>query len=296
MSTVLRIKRRIDDEPCDVLLIACKKRKVEESEAVRPDESGAVTAVVKFAGTVQTQEEDLTHHLTKTLSKEELKANYKQHIVDITSKSRVKTQEKSKEGRYRVVNCYRSLGGPTIEEVDDSGMTVIDVEDSVSCYDKMSSNQKEAKFVYDLYYTQTEEKLEPDNDISIHPLDQELVFDNYRDPANNSDAGESEDSNSESNWRNEYPDSEHSDNSIDEDDMRAAVAKLKVDGDESDLSTDDDFVYAVDENDVDNYGYKYAKYKAKIKVEISGDDSDLSDYSGVCITEEPDDDEEYNNY
>ncbi|XP_011299143.1 probable RNA polymerase II nuclear localization protein SLC7A6OS [Fopius arisanus] len=284
MSTVLRVKRRIDDEPLDVLLIACKKRKVEEAEAVGSDESGAVTAVVKFAGTVQTQEEDLAHHLTRALSKDELKANYKQHIVDVTSKSRIKTQERSKESRYRVVNCYRSIGGPAIEKTNSDGMTVIDVEDSVSCYKKKSGDRDE-KYVYDLYYTQTEEKLEPENDFSVHILDQELVFDNYRDPANKSDADESEDSNSESNWRNEYPDSEHSDDSINEDDMRAAVERLKVDGDESDLSSDNDFVYAVDEDDVNNYGYKYAKYKARIKEELSEGNSsskDLDNYGSDC--------------
>ncbi|XP_063993808.1 probable RNA polymerase II nuclear localization protein SLC7A6OS [Diachasmimorpha longicaudata] len=295
MSTVLRIKRRKGDEPCDALLIACKKRKVEESEAVGPDKLEPLTAVVKFAGTVQTQDEDLTHHLTKTLSKEELQANYKQHNVDVTTKSRAKRLEKSREGRYRVVNCYRSLGGPAIEEVDESGMTVIDVEDSVSCRSKQFSSALGTEYVYDLYYTQTKEKLEPGNDISIHSLDQELVFDNYRDQAHKSDAGESEDSNCESNWRNEYPDSEHSDNSINEDDMRAAVSRLKLDGDDSDLSTDDDFVYAVNEDDVDNYGYKYAKYKARIKEELGEDDSDLSDYSEVCI-EDPGDEEEYNNH
>lgn len=52
MATVLRVKRRNDDEPWNALLIACKKRKTDESEAA---EANSLTAVVKFAGTVKNQ-------------------------------------------------------------------------------------------------------------------------------------------------------------------------------------------------------------------------------------------------
>lgn len=132
-----------------------------------------------------------------------------------------------------------------------------------------------------------------DEMMTVHPYEQELVYDTCRDNGYPEAECESEDSNSESNWRNDYPDSNHSDRSIGDDDMREAVMNMKL-GDEAELSDDvvdeDDFVYAVDEADVDAYGYKYAKYKARIKEELDEDeDRDLSDYSGICISEDSDD-------
>lgn len=96
-------------------------------------------------------------------------------------------------------------------------------------------------YVYDLYYVQTENDIYLDDKVSVHPYDQELVFDNYRDNGYSEVQCESEDSNSESNWRNDYPDSSHSEASIDEDDMREAVMNMRLE-DGSDLSEEDDLI------------------------------------------------------
>lgn len=80
---------------------------------------------------------------------------------------------------------------------------------------------------------------------------------------------------------------DHSERSVDEDDIREAVSNLRVD-DNSDLSEEDDFVYAVDEADVEAHGYRYAKYKARIMEELDEDDDSLSEYSGEYVYKEPD--------
>ena len=126
-------------------------------------------------------------------------------------------------------------------------------------------------YVYDLYYTpKNVEDMVIEKNMLINAYDESFVYDQYREKGlmDSDHEGESEDSNSESNWKNDYPDSDHSENSIVEDDMRDAVEKIKIDGEGSDLSSEDeDFAYGVDKSDLDYFGYDYAKYKAKLKKE-----------------------------
>lgn len=68
----------------------------------------------------------------KTVGKNELKANYKRHVVDVKNVIRERTKQISMENRYKVVNCCRSLDTLNTNELEDT-MTVIDVEDSLSC-------------------------------------------------------------------------------------------------------------------------------------------------------------------
>ncbi|XP_076291205.1 female sterile (2) ltoPP43 [Lasioglossum baleicum] len=287
MAAVLRVKRRHDAEPLNALLIACKRTKTSENEETEdPTTNDPLTTVFKFAGTVNNQEKTAVENLIRTLSKDELKATFKQRPVDILQKVREKTKQASAESRYKVINCFRSLDSDVLKDNENKVMTVIDVEDSISCAnEKQQAIEKDDKYVYDLYYGQTEDQVFTDDKVSIHPFDQELVFDNYRDNYPEAEC-ESDDSNSESNWRNDYPDSDHSERSIDDDDMREAVSNMMLE-DGSDLSTEDDFVYAVNEADVEIHGYKYAKYKAKVKEELDEDDSNSSNSSGQSEFSKP---------
>lgn len=353
MAAILRVKRRCNDERKDALVIACKRSKTTENEIENAADVTPVTAFVKFAGTIANQDEDVVEHLVKTLGKEELEANYKQHVVDIKRKTREKIKQQSMESRYKVINCRRSLDTSNLEKLDDKVTTVIDIEDSVSCSaSKDAEPAKPEEFVYDLYYTETGDDVIIDDFISIHVLDQEFVFDTYRDRNECEDEFASEDSNSESNWRNDYPDTESSDSSIDEEDIKRAVMRNVLDDEESDLSSEDDslyvvdgtsirkdvmrifiddeestscseheyklvnsvvtkslshivtddldyddfsqdeFLYAVDEQDVESFGMKYAEYKAKVFQEFNNPEDNLNEYSGVNITEIVDDEEE----
>lgn len=84
---------------------------------------------------------------------------------------------------------------------------------------------------------------------------------------------ESDDSNDENNWRNDYPEeSDHE--SVTEDDMVEAVKRITID---DNLSSDDgeegctygvdnekeDFEKDIDPSDVEKYGRLYAWFKAK---------------------------------
>lgn len=153
----------------------------------------------------------------------------------------------------------------------------------------MNNVLQDDNYVYDLYYVQTKNDMYLDEDVCVHPFDH-LVYDTYEDNGYPEAECNSEDSNSESNWRNDYPDSDNnSEGSIDEDDIRAAVMNMRVE-DESDLSEEDDFIYAVDERDVDAYGYKYARYKAMMKQELEEDDDDHLSGLSINVSEDSDED------
>lgn len=110
---------------------------------------------------------------------------------------------------------------------------------------------------------------------SVYPLSEELIFGSARDNGCIESTSDSEDSNAENYWRNDYPD-ESDMESITEEDMLEAVSKLDING-ENELSSDDGeegFVYSVDseaagfEEDVDptdvrRYGEMYARFKAR---------------------------------
>ncbi|XP_014214565.1 probable RNA polymerase II nuclear localization protein SLC7A6OS [Copidosoma floridanum] len=279
MAAILRVKRKKDDEPQDAFLISCKRAKVEDEAAVTEQ---PLTALVKFAGTVEKTEDCVVEHITKSLSKNYLKANYKQHLVDVTQKIREKTKQESNENRFKVVNNIRSIDSVLAGPLDEDVVNIIDIEDT-----KVDTDDKnDDGFVYDLYYTQTKEDLTVDNLLSVLPIEEEeLVFeDHYRDERERD--GETSDSNSESNRRNEYPDSDDCNDDVDEDDdndsigetaIRRALQRIGIDEDDDLSSDDEDFVYGLDEKDVDEYGYKYAKYKAQLKQEEEGDSNDSYD-------------------
>jgi len=56
MAAVVRVKRRLEDDPVDSLVLLCKKVKsgtdVDSASVCQPDATEAVKSVFKFAGTV----------------------------------------------------------------------------------------------------------------------------------------------------------------------------------------------------------------------------------------------------
>ncbi|KOX73190.1 putative RNA polymerase II nuclear localization protein SLC7A6OS [Melipona quadrifasciata] len=281
MTAILRVKRRYDNEPLNAFVISCKRQKIVENEKTE-DASIPLTTFANFAGTVKQHDENV-EHLIQTYAKNERRIHLKPHFTDVLNKIRETTKQASAENRYKVVNCFRSLDNSNKESSEETVVTVIDVEDSKSVT-KKDSVEKDDDYVYDLYYVETKNDIYLDEDVSVHPFHHLVTYEGNDYPEAEYD---SEDSNSESNWRNDYPDSSNSEGSIDEDDIRAAVMNMRIE-DGSDSSEEDDFIYAVDENDVDTYGYKYARYKAMIKQELKEDDDDDHLSLGINMSEDSD--------
>lgn len=131
--------------------------------------------------------------------------------------------------------------------------------------------------MYDLYYAETKDDDYIDECVAIYVHDHDLQFETYKDESDPS--SDSDDSNAESNWRNDYPD-EYSENSTDGDDTKdtfdiltSGCRELSSDEDE------EDFAYAVDKRDVEMYGYKYARYKQRMKAQYNdeNEETDKSD-------------------
>ena len=52
MAAVIRLKRRLEDQPSDTLILNCKRRKTDEKEE---NENGELSTILKFAGTFNNQ-------------------------------------------------------------------------------------------------------------------------------------------------------------------------------------------------------------------------------------------------
>ena len=94
----------------------------------------------------------MVEHITTKLSKEELKTNFKQHVVDVTSKARKETKEASAENRFKVVNYFRHLDNLKVNDPDEqdvTDITVIDIEDIISSSTKENGSEEAVRF-YDL--------------------------------------------------------------------------------------------------------------------------------------------------
>ncbi|XP_058815969.1 probable RNA polymerase II nuclear localization protein SLC7A6OS isoform X2 [Topomyia yanbarensis] len=315
MAAVIRLKRRVDEDPLNAFVLNCKRQRTELPEVIGSggDVAGEVSTVLKFAGTF-TKADNIHPHLQQRLSKEEAKeAISRVHRPTIASRNRAATRQNAQNNRFRIVNCTRSLS-----QVDGAeGTTIVDVErdiepvaagSSFSTTDASSdgATQKppvhnESSYVYDLYVADDSEQQThipyiPENleDISVAIYDDPL-YSSHRCHGENTSDEESEDSNDENNWRNDYPDEDEDvfgdANSVDEDDMRRAVQDLDIDG-ENELSSDDEdyanggdssgFAYPPGDGDDDLYEYRedddegvnptdvarfgpaYAKYKARI--------------------------------
>ena len=90
----------------------------------------------------------MIERITKSFSKEELKTNYKHHVVDLAKKIREKTKNDSSENRYKIVSSFRSLNESS-EASNDNIVNIVDVEDLKSCSDANYDSKKQVrKFIF----------------------------------------------------------------------------------------------------------------------------------------------------
>ncbi|VEN45934.1 unnamed protein product [Callosobruchus maculatus] len=290
MAAIVRVKRRLNEKPLEALILNCKRRRVDEYENSKTE---LASTILKFAGTIKEDENVLSHIKKQNIADlEQLKDQFKKHQVSISEKLRTERQEKSKSNRYRIINCFRSgYADPVVnseisEEIDKEAYTIFDIEYNPPELEKRDSAKQ---YVYDLYYTNSDDfgDAQIEDYISIHPWNDSLMYGSARDNGyNEADSDDSEDSNAENNWRNDYPD-ESDMESINEDDMVEAVNKIDLGNELSSDEGEEDFVYSIenedmyreeiDEEDVNRHGERYARFKAEHKkfVESTGLDHDF---------------------
>ncbi|KOB73112.1 Uncharacterized protein OBRU01_11266 [Operophtera brumata] len=187
-STVLRVKRRLEDNPQDALVLLCKRMKTDTDE-ISP-------SLFVFRGTVENQE---TPSVKKIVPKLDLKQQSTSKVKDLIQKLRNERKDHSIESRYEVVNCSRGLKDIETEEFD-----LVDLE-------RKDDAEGDAQYAYDL----------------IEHYETDLVLDRNGAASSSDEANDDDDdSNDEGNWRNEYPDSEAS--SINEEDIVKAMERVDI--------------------------------------------------------------------
>lgn len=254
MAAVIRVKRRITEEPFNKFVLNCKRRRANDDESsssvVAPNLSQAsdeTSTILKFTGTIKSEDDLKTHihRLTKAEAEESVRKTRK--IINVTTKNREQLKANTQNSRYKVINCFRSASDGSDATADH--LTIVDVvkDDAKETIDEQSTIESdtdasnsvtamETDYVYDLYMVEGEPntQIDYDNLISIRPFD-DLVY-QANDEAY-ADSDNSEDSNDEDNWRNEYPDTDD-DFSVGEEDMRRAVEELNF-GSDDNLSSDE---------------------------------------------------------
>lgn len=282
-SAVIRVKRRITDEPFDKFVLNCKRQKIYHDDeiganATVAEQNDDTKTILKLAATVSA-EDDIKTHLTR------LRKGDAEEIVrkvrkpgNVIKKLRAQIKDDTQNSRFKVVNCFRSIENDANEEstegVSSLDITVVDVikEDSgtnvgnevIGGTTAAEPSSSQDKFVYDLYLVHSgEQPTEIDiNNYTIRPFD-DLVYQANDETLDDSDF-DSEDSNDEANWRNDYPDTDD-DQSIGEEDMRRAVEEIKIGSDADNLSSEDEdynygdepvhFIDANGEDDENEYDY-----------------------------------------
>ncbi|KAH8255589.1 hypothetical protein KR038_006839 [Drosophila bunnanda] len=356
MPAVVRIKRRIDEEPHTAFVLNGKRRRLHHDENA-VEEAGAaasaepesdkdeLTTVLKFAGTLEKQDDCATRQfaaarLNKASAHELVQ---RQRSTDATiatalrrERQRQKAQENAREERFRVVNCLRSAfqddataiatpeGQNQESQPSKNHITIVDIESQTQQLHRSetgsSANQEEQHrdsdaaldqqpadsdigYVYDLYVPENEMQaayvdMMDDNYLRVIPVGEIVLEDCYNDQDEDYD---SEDSNQENYYTNDYPDDEEAGMGSD-DDLCRQMNKFMLDDDENDpadSSEDEDYatyhdpyIHTVDTeadsfvDDVDFYnadrerGSAYERYKRRILRELEDQNDDEDDNDG----------------
>ncbi|XP_001355752.3 probable RNA polymerase II nuclear localization protein SLC7A6OS isoform X1 [Drosophila pseudoobscura] len=374
MPAVVRIKRRIDEEPHTAFVLNGKRRRLhndENSLATAQVLSGAdptaaaadkdeLTTVLKFAGTLAKQDDSATKQfaaarLNKATAKELVQQ--KSNDAAIASalrrdRQRQEAQQTTREQRFRVVNCLRTtlddtnesegaVGGSSTDEA--SQITILDIESQQQQqqrtetaaaggqlaedeqlqpggglqHDQQQPADSDIGYVYDLYVPENEMQaayvdMMDDNYLSVIPMGDIILEDCYNDADEEYD---SEDSNQENYYANDYPDDEEAAMGSD-DDLAREMNKFVFDDDEDEdgnvTSSDsegyntyhDPYIHSINTSndsfadDVDfcntdrERGSAYERYRRRIMRELEEGLNPPSQLSPEDLDSDADDDED----
>uniref|UniRef100_A0A2C9M7Y5 Probable RNA polymerase II nuclear localization protein SLC7A6OS n=1 Tax=Biomphalaria glabrata TaxID=6526 RepID=A0A2C9M7Y5_BIOGL len=110
ITSVIRVKRRIDEDPAEALIVSCKRKKQTENLACEND----VESIFSFAGTIASKHDPVPQQIKETIKKTELTthaANLKHppRRVEYTSELRQKKDRASRANRFRIICSRRAL-------------------------------------------------------------------------------------------------------------------------------------------------------------------------------------------
>jgi len=264
----VRVKRRHDEDPFNSIVVSHKKLK-----AIGTDFSS--NSVFQFAATIKDENENLSQILKKVREGKSVK--------NLTKHNKYKninaTIEHSKAERLKLVNTLRADKEDTVlfkeKDGDSSKITIVDFIKQVDNNDKPLVDEGiSIDYVYDLYYVSISDDKSIDiQDIdSVHGLDSDKFYNicsKIDDSDHSSHCEDEDDSNDEGNWRNDYPDEDEIDNSDDED-FDGLIIQSKQWRIHSCSSSDSKNKDSDDEDSIEDYDVRFARYKERVKAEEHG--------------------------
>ncbi|XP_046384335.1 probable RNA polymerase II nuclear localization protein SLC7A6OS isoform X2 [Ischnura elegans] len=228
MDLIIRLKRPRNVDPYEALVLASKRRKKEDGSEENNVDSVGEPTILKFAGTLSHQDEDITPHISKARDHVNLKSLNRLESKDVINKVRSEARKASKESRLKVVNMSRAIpdvpvlvdhnyagAGDGEKSGDSMQYTIVDViHDADGGIDSESSQvEEDDRYVYSLYFANSAggnvDDGFLDSLVSVEPLETNSVhLYDYRDNDDDINQDDDDDSNDEGNWRNDYPDSD----------------------------------------------------------------------------------------
>jgi len=253
VGTVLRIKRKRNEDPLNTLIVhstSSKKKKIESEET---DQNDNAKCLFQFAGTICEDEIKTTHELVKSFRTKSLP--HTPNIKNIKRKAKVETKDKHQALRYKIISKLRedeTKDETTYNNNDDNDVafSIYDVEqqattdiiptaDELLCnsvkmirekltlYEKEEEKRLEdSEYVYDIYIAPDVVTVQNDEYLEIQEYYEELVNEYDSDVIRD----DTDDENDADNWRNDYPDEDYYDSSDN-------------DGEEGNSSDEEDFIY-----------------------------------------------------
>lgn len=118
MATIVRVKRRRNEDPLESIVISCKRKKEENYPLANSLESEPQSSL-KFAGTVASKVEGVSRQIRDAIRKEKLQKEYKQHTVNITSKNRQRQKQSSQNSRLKIISSLRNIELDRLDKNDE---------------------------------------------------------------------------------------------------------------------------------------------------------------------------------
>jgi hypothetical protein len=113
MAAVVRVKRRLDEEPVETLVLLCKRAKtdtVPRAPLATEESSDEIKSVFKFAGTLTAQDKTVTNCVTQAIKKVKLQKQYREHYKTVGGPGRTeKLRSVASDARYKVVSERRAV-------------------------------------------------------------------------------------------------------------------------------------------------------------------------------------------
>ena len=201
VATVLRIKRRLNQDHLEVLLVGEGREKRIKMETA---------TVYKFVSSQNPN--DSYHKIYESLQRKPLKPKAKTVVEqkEVLSSRKLKSAQ---ETRFKIASERRMI------EMEKSGFHLVDIQREEDEMDELTNSmeqmvesyleeKKEHAYVYDYYIPDHSLQLSQALDCRAGTLDMKEEQEFMDDEAPDSDIGSSSDSNAEDYYKNDYPDEE----------------------------------------------------------------------------------------